>query len=109
MALQIWRRKMIWDILAKSRDGALILLAVEGLLLGAVPLVALYYVTKGLRQLLPQVRPGLRRAHEALLRVQALVERVMAGLRAPFLWGHGVIAGLRALGSKVRHMLRVGR
>ena len=109
MALQIWRRKMIWDILAKSRDGALILLAVEGLLLGAVPLVALYYMTKGLRRFLPQVAPAFRRTHEELLRIQALVERLMAGLRAPFLWCHGVIAGLRALGSKVRHMLCLGR
>ncbi len=100
---------MIWEILAKSRDGALILLAVEGLLLGAVPLLVLYYVTKGLRRLLPQVRPGLRRAHEGFLRAQAVVERLMEAVRAPFLWGHGVVAGLRALASRVRRILCFGR
>lgn len=100
---------MVWEILAKSRDGALILLALEGLLLGVVPLVALYHATKGLRRLLPQVRPGLRRVHEGFLRAQEVVERLMAALRAPFLWGYGVVAGLRALASRVRRILSFGR
>jgi len=100
---------MVWDILGKSRDGALILLALEGLVLGALPLLVLYYLTRGLRKLLPQVVPALRRAQEGMRRAQAVIERIMAALRAPFLWGHSTIAGLRTLGGGVRRILFWGR
>lgn len=95
-------RRMPFQALATARDWALILLALEMMVLAAVPLAILYFVTKGLRGFLPKVRPALRRAADWLRAFHLTVERIMAAVRAPFITANAAAARaqvtLRGLG-----------
>jgi len=69
-----------------SRDISIILLVLEWLIIGAIPLFVLLKITQGLRRLLPQTRPFLQLAHERLRMVLGYVERAVLVLRKPFDW-----------------------
>jgi hypothetical protein len=100
----------VWyQVLSGVRDGALILLALEGFVLCIVPLLVLYYITRGLRQLMPRVVPAMRRAHEAVRSVQSYVERAMSAICAPFIWLARVSAQVRKGWEMLCHRLRIGR
>ena len=93
---------MMLEHLATMRDVALILLAIEFLVLAAIPMVALFYITKALGQLLPRVGPGLRAVHHYVARGAVLMDRAMGIIRAPFEWlGAGRSAARRRLPRRV--------
>jgi hypothetical protein len=77
---------VFYEIVATARDWALILLALEGIILLAVPLYLLWVITKWAHGFLPKVRHGLRNLHATQIRIVAAAENVMAKIRAPFVW-----------------------
>lgn len=77
---------MSLETLAIARNCAVILLALEVLVLLAVPLFVLLKVTQGLRRLMPKIRPAMRKVYQVELRVTGVVDRGMKGIRAPFVW-----------------------
>jgi len=70
-----------------SRDISVIMLVIEYLILGAIPLLVLLKITQGMRRLLPLVRPALRRFHQQLCLVLGAIERGVLAMRKPFVWG----------------------
>ncbi len=74
------------EILDTARDLALILLALEGIILLAVPLYLLWVVVRWAKGFLPKVRSGLRDLHATLIRIVAGIDNVMEKIRAPFVW-----------------------
>jgi len=96
------------EILPKVRDGAVVFLILQTMVLYAVPLLILYAITRGMRQLLSKVREGFIIVHDAVGKAFALVQRVVEGVRAPFLWIHGSIAGGQALISALRRIFLDG-
>ncbi len=77
---------MSLETLTIARDCAVILLALEVMVLLAVPLFVLLKVTQGLGRLMPKIRPAMRKAYQVELRVTGIVDRGMVGIRAPFVW-----------------------
>lgn len=92
---------MFLEQLGAARNGAIILLAIESLVLSLVPLLILYYVTRWLRGFIPRVAPGMQRAHLGLLGLQRGVDRVMAAIVAPFLWLESTGKALRRFQAQV--------
>jgi hypothetical protein len=64
-------------ILAPWRDAALILLAIEAMLIAVVPLVVTFYLVKGVRAVKRWVRPLLVNAQLWALRIQRGTTRTM--------------------------------
>lgn len=89
---------MFHDVIASARDWALILLALQTMLLCALPLYVLLKCVQGLRRFLPRVAPGLRSAHSFVRRVSAGIDRALASIRAPFLWLLSVHARIQGTG-----------
>lgn len=77
---------MFSEIVRTAGMVAVIVLALEGLVIGIVSLVILFYVTRWLRCLVPKVRPTLQRARDAVLRLLDAVEHGMALACAPVAW-----------------------
>jgi len=77
---------MFYQIAGIARDSALILLVIEALVLSLIPLLAFYYLNRGLRQLLPKVTPAFRQAQTWLVGFRDGVEQVMGAIAAPFMW-----------------------
>lgn len=77
---------MFYQIAGIARDSALILLVIEALVLSLIPLLAFYYLNRGLRRLLPQVTPSLRQAQAWLVGFKGGVEKVMGAIAAPIMW-----------------------
>ncbi len=68
---------MDYTILAPWRDAAIILLAIEAMVIGIVPLVASFYLVKGVRAVKRSVRPVLVNAQLWTLRIQRGITRTM--------------------------------
>jgi len=79
-----------------ARDWAVILLAVEGLILSLVPLFLYLKATQGLGKLLPQVRPFLRRVRTGSHKVEQGVLRVADRVAAPFVAAQAGYEAVRA-------------
>ena len=77
---------MFVETVGTLRDIALVLLAIEWIVLAAIPLVILFYITKGLAGLVAKVRPAMRMAHAYVLRGAAAIDRGMRIVRTPFVW-----------------------
>lgn len=93
---------MVVEILATARDWSVILLVLEFLVLGAVPLVILYLITKGLRSVLRQARPFL---HNLVAHVQqglGYVEFALGTIARPFIWLHTRFSALSAFWRRLR-------
>ena len=73
------------------RDVALVLLAIESIVLAAIPLFVLFYITKGLAGFSTRVRPAVRTAHCYVLRGATIVDRGMRIIRTPFEWLGGEV------------------
>ena len=97
------------EILPIAREWAILLLALESLLLLLVPLFVLYRGTGWLRRVVPGIAPGLRSAHTELLRVSGIIERIMAYVRAPFVWAASVAARMRDAIERARRVTLRGR
>jgi len=80
---------MFLDALATARDWSVILLAIELLILGAIPLVALYYITRGLRQMVGAVGPLFRNVRLRIEGFFQVIDRFLRSVAAPFVWAHG--------------------
>ncbi len=85
-----------------ARDWALILLAVEGLVLSVIPLYLYLKATKGLRKLLIVARPFLRRVRVVVARGERVVYRGSNMVSRPFIAAQAVSEGLRAFGQACR-------
>ena len=97
---------MVLTYLTTARDIGLILLAAEFILLGAVPLLALFYANRALRSAFPSIARGLRAAHGHLQRFNKGVGRVTRQMQAPFLWVTSAALKTRSLVSGVRRGMR---
>jgi hypothetical protein len=81
--------------LAPWRDAALILLAVQAMVL-ALPLAAgLYWGLRGVRRLREWLRPKLFETRLHVWRIQHGAERVIQAVAATFVWVQSAAAGLR--------------
>ena len=90
------------EILPIARDAAVVLIVLQTMVLYAIPLLILYAIVKGLRQLTPKVREGFLYVHDAADKAVEIVRRAINAVRAPFLWIHGTLAGGQALIAAVR-------
>lgn len=93
---------MFFHVAAVARDWAIILLALEGMVLALVPFFLLWKGTQQVRRFLPRVRPGLRLFHGRIVRVANGVERVLAAVRAPFIWVQQAEASVRTFWQSLR-------
>lgn len=82
-----------------ARDWAVILLAVEGLILSLVPLFVYWKAAQGLGKLLPRVRPFLRQVRSGVDQGVFGVRRAAGAVERPFIAGHAALAAVRAFGS----------
>ena len=97
-----------WNIFGLARDGAVVLLALEAVILLAVPLLLLFYITKWFRRMRPQVVKGMRQVQAAAARAQALVLRMVAIVRTPFVFVFSVLAVLRATTAVLQRWWHLG-
>ena len=93
---------MPFDALVTARDWALILLALEMLLLGLLPLVILYRAARGLRQLVPRIAAALRLVAEKTHAISSWVTRMLAGVRAPLVWVTAALNGVCSWAKRLR-------
>jgi len=96
---------MFYEIAAIARDWAIILLALEGLLLLAAPLFILLKITQGLRWLKPRVAPLMRKAHHYLGQANGVVQRSTFIVERPFIWTLSAKSGIQASTSALKHAL----
>lgn len=82
-------------IFSDGRDVALIILSIEALALGLVPGAILYLVTRWLVGFLPTVSPFLRSITGKARDVERRAKEIMHMIASPFLFLHGVAAGVR--------------
>jgi hypothetical protein len=87
---------MFFQVLGVSANVAVVLLALEIMALGLVPLFILLKITQGLRRLIAWFVPAMRTAQARTRQAQEWVERAMTLVRAPFLWGNRTSALLRS-------------
>ncbi len=85
-----------------ARDWALILLAIEGLVLLVLPLYVFLRATKGLGKLLPQVQSFLRRVRSGANRVERGVLQGAGAVSRPFVAIQTASAALRAFCATYR-------
>lgn len=100
---------MLFDVVATTRDWALILLALEAFVLSLVFLLVLREATRGLRGLVPRAALILSRAERGLARFRVLVERAMMAVTRPLIWVTSTFAGVSACLKRVRCILTRGR
>ncbi|MFH1086537.1 MAG: hypothetical protein V1772_12340 [Chloroflexota bacterium] len=100
---------MFFEVTAIARNVAIILLALQFLVVGAVPVFVLLKLTQGLRRLIPKVAPGLRQAHGGLLMAGSYVDKAMARARAPFVWSAQMGERVRALRGQLHEVSWRGR
>lgn len=86
---------MVGSVVGMARDWAIILLAIEALVISLVPLIALYYVTRWLRQFVPRVRPFLRRLDESVRGFSAGAKLLVLHIAAPLVWIGAAVAACR--------------
>ena len=65
------------EALRIARDASVVLLALEIMVLGAIPLALFYYVSKGLRAFYPKARSGLVRANEVVDEYSGIARRAL--------------------------------
>lgn len=82
-----------------ARDWAVILLALESLILSLVPLFIYWKAAQGLGKLLPRVRPFLRRVRSVADQGTHGVRQAAGAIERPFIAGHAALAAVRAFGS----------
>lgn len=79
---------MTLDILYTARDVSVILLALEFMVLAAVPLVILYFITRGLRHVVREARPFLRQVVGYADQGLHAIEKGLSAIARPFVWLH---------------------
>ncbi len=82
--------------LAAARNVALVLLALEALFVGIVPLALGYLAVRGMQRLLPRVRLWLAVGRQWVLQAERVVTMLMSWLVAPVVFLASLKAGLRA-------------
>ena len=93
---------MAFRVLAIARDVSVLLLGVEVFVLLLVPIVALWYVTRGLKGFIPQVERVLHDLKAGWSRVVSRIDLILAHIRAPFLWIASRSEGLRVFLSQIK-------
>jgi hypothetical protein len=77
------------------RDAAVILLAIETMLLGLLSAMAVYWSLQAVGRLLKWIRPVLFEARMYAWRIREGTGRIMNALAAPFIWLQSTMVGLR--------------
>jgi hypothetical protein len=79
---------MTLDVLHTARDISVILLALEFMVLAAVPLIILYFITRGLRHAVRRARPFLRQVVGYGYQGLYAINRALYTIAKPFIWLH---------------------
>ncbi|MBC7236300.1 MAG: hypothetical protein H5T69_10695 [Chloroflexi bacterium] len=93
---------MSLETLAIARNASVILLALECLVLGALPLAILYIATRFLRRLLREARPFLSKATESVHRLLGHVDSGLSMVARPFIWLNARHAAWSAFWQRIR-------
>ena len=80
--------------LSTGRDISLILLTLEIVVLGLVPGIILYYLTRWLSGFLPEVAPFLRSITAKVLTVEQQGKAIMLKIAMPFVLLHSIATGM---------------
>lgn len=96
---------MVWDILSTAGKWATILLALEAFLFSLLPLFVLYKFLQFLYRFIPKLVPAMRLAHQKMVRIAGIIERIAALMVAPFVWSSGFLAKVRAYMVSLRRVL----
>jgi hypothetical protein len=81
--------------LAMWRDAAVILLAIQAIVLGLLPAVALYWSVRGMRRFQRWVRPVLFQTRLYIWRAEHEARRVVNAVAAPFVWVRSTVVGVQ--------------
>ncbi|MHB1295699.1 MAG: hypothetical protein ACYC4R_11970 [Anaerolineae bacterium] len=100
---------MFEEAIAIARDWAIILLAIEALLLALIPLFVFWHTTRGLGKFLPKVRPGMRQAQQRVSSVTQAIEHGLDRVASPFITVRGTVEGARAGASRLWRTYRSRR
>ena len=87
--------------LAMWRDAALILLALQAMVLCLPVAAGLYWSVRGIQRLRQWIRPVLFQTRLHVWKIQFQTGRVTRGVAAPFVWLQSTVAGLQ----RALHML----
>lgn len=87
---------MTYEKLAILRDAAVVLLALEALVLLVLALLAGWYSVRGLRWLQRRLPGWLGVAHEKVQAANGVTRRAMGAVASPLVRVEGAAAGLRA-------------
>ena len=85
---------MTLDVLYTARDVSVILLALEFMVLAAVPLVILYFINRGLRHVVREARPFLHQVVGYAGQGLQAIEKGLNAIASPFIWVHVQYAAL---------------
>ena len=83
------------ETLAFARDLALILLAVEAMVLLSPLLIVPFYIVRYLPRYTAPIRPNLRKIRRRTQQVEQKTKVILAIAVQPFLWAAATAAGLR--------------
>jgi len=93
--------EMLQQILHIARDVAVILLALEGLVAGAIVFLVMHAILRGLRQLVPQTVRYIAKAQHAVALARHAIQRGATFVCAPFVWLNRASAQVRALANRL--------
>lgn len=96
------------DVISVLADMSLVLVALEFMLLAAIPLAVLYLAVRGMRWLNGHLRPWLQQVQAGVNKVRDAVTRVSQAIVKPFIiisvytaQAEGLVRGVgKALGNK---------
>jgi len=74
------------EMLPTARDIAIVVMAVEGIIVLVVPLLLLWNGAKALRRARPQAALWLRATNQRVVHALQIANGVLLGLRRPFVW-----------------------
>jgi len=95
--------------LPMARDVALIVLAVEGILVLVIPMLLFWHSIKALRRGRPKVAAWLGQANAAVSRITQRLNAVLMAVRRPFVWFATAYASVASLLKRAAHLVGSGR
>lgn len=97
------------DMLPPARDIAIVVLAIEGIVVLALPLLLFWQSIKALRRARPQAAVMLRQANANVARATQRVNAALLAVRRPFLWFTSAYASLASALRRAARLLGCGR
>jgi len=93
------------EMLPTARDIAIVVMAVEGIVVLLVPLLLLWNGAKAMRRARPQAALWLRVTNQRVARAARVTNGVLLGIRRPFVWFASTYASTAAGLKRIARVL----